>query len=48
MLPGHILVGIGYPRVVGSYDRMRAWDMTPVPEGRFLAKTACGRAAHAI
>jgi uncharacterized protein len=33
-VPEHILVGIGYPRVVGSYDRMRAWDMTPVPEGR--------------
>jgi len=34
-VPEHILVGIGYHRVVGSYDRMRAWDMTPVPESRF-------------
>ena len=33
-VPEHILVGIGYQSVVESYDRMRAWDMTPVPESR--------------
>ena len=32
-VPEHVLVGIGYQRVVESYDRMRAWDMTPLPEG---------------
>jgi uncharacterized protein len=34
-VPEHILVGIGYQRIVESYDRMRAWDMTPVAGGSF-------------
>jgi uncharacterized protein len=34
-VPEHILVGIGYQRVEGSYDRMRAWDLTPVPASGF-------------
>lgn len=33
VIPEHILVGIGYQREEGSYDRMRAWDLTPVPDG---------------
>lgn len=32
VIPEHILVGIGYQREEGSYDRMRAWDLTPVPD----------------
>ena len=33
-VPEHILVGIGY-QARGDYDRMRAWDLSPVAESQF-------------
>jgi len=33
-VPEHILVGIGY-QAKGDYDRMRAWDLSPVADRQF-------------
>jgi uncharacterized protein len=33
-VPEHILVGIGY-QAKGDYDRMRAWDLSPVADSQF-------------
>jgi predicted alpha/beta superfamily hydrolase len=45
-IPESILVGIGYPGEAPDYDRLRRWDLTPVPDTRAGA-TERGETGHA-